>query len=127
MKISDKNQIVEVTPKKKCYGGRPRKNPEEKRVPALMLRLNVEERKRLHQIMRESAWTGDPSSFVRDFVLSEKDQGKVLGALVTIEHYLTILHSYLTELEDEIPGESESIAQIKAAIHKAAQAIYNNK
>lgn len=128
MKIENKNEVVEVTPKKKKgYGGRPRKEPDEKRVPALMLRLNVAEQKKLHKIIRESGWTGDPSSFVRDFVLSGKDQGQGSGALVTIEHYLTILHAYLTELESEIPTESENISQIKAAINQAAQAIYNNK
>ncbi|AOY88670.1 hypothetical protein BKP64_11075 [Marinobacter salinus] len=61
-------------------------------------------------------------------VLSDKAQVKGNGVLVTIEHYLTILHAYLTELEDELDEEQASgIARIKAAINNAAQAIYNNK
>lgn len=129
MNIEDENQVAEAIPKnKKRYGGRPRKDSAEKREATLMLRLNVAEKKRLHQIIRESSWTGDPSSFVRDLVLSDKVQVKGNGALVTIEHYLTILHAYLTEVEDELDEEHASgLTQIKAAINQAAQAIYNNK
>ena len=127
MKIESENQSVEVVPKKmKGQGGRPKKSPGEKRIPALMLRLNMIEHQRLHKIIRESGWTGDPSSFVRDFVLSDKHQPKSLGCLVDLEHYLTILHSYLTELEDEMPSESENISSIKELISKTAQTIYNN-
>ncbi len=127
MNIENENQTIEVQPKRKGQGGRPKKAPGEKRVPALMLRLNMPEHHKLHKIMRESGWTGDPSSFVRDFVLSGNNQPKQLGGLVDLEHYLTILHSYLTELEDEMEGESDSIAQIKELISKLAQKIYSIK
>jgi len=126
MKIERENQTIDVT-QKKGRGGRPRKDPSEKRQPALMLRLNIKEQKKLQSLIKESGWPGDPSSFVRDLVLSEKPQLVNQGALFAIEHYLTILHAYLTELEDEMPTESERIAQIKQAINQAAQAIYNNK
>lgn len=126
MKIEQENQIIEVAPKK-GRGGRPRKDPLEKRVPALMLRLNVQEQKSLKQLMKESGWPGDPSSFVRDLVLSEKPQPVNRGALSALEHYLTVLHAFLTELEEDMDEESEHFAQIKQVISDAAQAIYNTK
>jgi len=122
MKIEQETQTVDVIPKK-GRGGRPRKDPSEKRLPALMLRLNVQEQKSLKHLIKESGWPGDPSSFVRGLVLSEKPQPVNRGALSALEHYLTVLHAFLTELEEE----SEHFAQIKQVISDAAQAIYNTK
>lgn len=127
MTNADENQNIEVVPKKrKGQGGRPKKDPTEKRVPALMLRLNIKEQKKLQQLIKKSGWSGDPSSFVRDLIMSEKPSFD-FGAISSLENYLTILHAYLSELEDELDDESENIVQIKEAINNAAQIIYNNK
>ncbi|SET80075.1 hypothetical protein SAMN04487962_12538 [Marinobacter segnicrescens] len=126
MKIESENQSVEVIPKK-GRGGRPRKDPSEKRLPALMLRLNIKEQKKLQRLIKESGWPGDPSSFVRDLIMSEKPSSIDVSALSALEHYLTILNAYLTELEEDMDEDSEQFAEIKSVISQAAQAIYNNK
>ena len=130
MNIENESQSIEVIPKKrKGHGGRPRKPLDEKRNPALMLRLNEKETAHLQKLIKHSGWTGDPSSFVRDFVLSESSSPLVdESALNVIEHYLTILHAYLTELEDELEeSEKLNISHIKDLISSSAQAIYKNK
>ena len=127
MKIENETQTLEVIAKRKGHGGRPRKPTDERRVPALMLRLNQKETTHLQSLIKHSGWTGDPSSFVRDFLLSGNAQGQGGDALVAIEHYLTILHAYLSELEDELEeSEKLNIAHIKDAINNAAQSIYKN-
>jgi len=60
-------------------------------------------------------------------IMSQKPRSVYVSALSALEHYLTILHAYLTELEEDMPKESAHLAEIKAVISQAAQAIYNNK
>ena len=129
MNIENESQTVEVIPKKrKGHGGRPRKPLDEKRIPALMLRLNKDETAQLQKLIKHSGWTGDPSSFVRDFVLSESSSPVNASALNVLESYLTILHAYLQDLQDSVDDESKGhIEQINKVINDAAQSIYNNK
>ena len=129
MNIENKSQTVEVIPKKrKGHGGRPRKPVDEKRNPALMLRLNKDETAHLQRLIKHSGWTGDPSSFVRDFVLSESSSPVNVSALNVLESYLTILHAYLQDLQDSVDDESKGhIEQINKVMNDAAQSIYNNK
>ena len=130
MNIENKSQTVEVIPKKrKGHGGRPRKPVDEKRNPALMLRLNKDETAHLQRLIKHSGWTGDPSSFVRDFVLSDNPSpGINFSALNVLESYLTILHAYLQDLQDSVDEESKyNIEKISEVISQAAQSIYKNK
>lgn len=130
MNIENESQTVEVIPKKrKGNGGRPRKPLDEKRMPALMLRLNKDETTHLQKLIKNSGWTGDPSSFVRDFVLSDNPSpGINLSALNVLESYLTILHAYLQDLQDSVDEERKyHIEKINEVINKAAQSIYKNK
>lgn len=117
---------VAVTEKKKA--GRPPKPPGQKREAALMLRLNVIEKYKLYEQMREKGWTGDPSSFVRDLITSKR-RGQGVGVdAVALEHSMSLLNAVLDDLEDTMTEEQrEFIGQIKAVMNKAAQAIYATK
>ncbi|PPI78446.1 hypothetical protein DXI23_20270 [Marinobacter flavimaris] len=102
-----------------------------KREPVVMLRMNIQEIQRLDELIYDSGWTGDISTFVRDRVLSKRrkkpksgatDQRLAIQLDETISALTVVIHRTMEKADTE---DLQPLKECRLILSRLAKALYS--
>lgn len=102
-----------------------------KREPVVMLRMNFEELQKLDQLMYDSGWTCDPSTFVRDRVLSKRRRKPKSGGVnqrlaIQLDETISVLTVVINGLWEKAEKEDrEPLQECRLILTRLAKELYS--
>lgn len=101
------------------------------REPVVMLRMNMQEIQKLDELIYDSGWTGDVSTFVRDRVLGKRrkkpksgatDQRLAIQLDETISALTVVIHRTMEKADTE---DRQPLKECRLILSRLAKALYS--